>query len=985
MISKAHPAGISDAGIAPPTVASAGITVTADEQPVVATVAPQSISDSLESVCGWYEAHSADIHASFPCNNGTKEGETDVPQSVKEVEKGQWKHIEEIMERIQAQIEYGLNVVGVSHLATADVALYLGILHWCQSARRLVSTDTWGDVQTDCILNLLKDSDAVLTADQLLEYAQRVDLNAESDLISLSEEALEEHTAGLDTGVDCKLTPNVSRNNNANSIIQLQCALERGMESYYKSRPHASILHHYAQKKKEQERLNRAAGEDCEEESAVEDEGEGADDDAMDVCMCSENKDEKENVEEEEGSEGVEGTNGDRSSDDSDGDSANGDVPARSGRFKRKQDEMDENRDPAVSEIKTKRASALRKTAKTSKVGVKLEKKSPKPTSGKKRRIDASSASNEISKTSDDVSSPPAKTASTPASKRKKKNDQYHSDSEDSSEFSSLTSESEFGMASKVSTAENKSEVIESVKDEIEGDQIIQRTDDDADASVAEDFATATVSTAANLKLKARNAYYDRNKIAKLRRLHLRRIRRKINHRKGLLEHVASIHTLASRAGSNIKQEFGDTNLASTNFLHLYTVKRYSTINVSFITSNVHLLLKSRCASEEDHGGKPQKREKLTTSSIQSSYKNKLLELCEDCKHLNVFVRLLLFWRGCVLKFWQRCSEVKEWKSEVLGLLHGTVLKENSEVNKLTLPGESVVGETAASDVDPCVEVEQQVRALLAAAETRALTPQLRVNVELQLDCSEKWTQEALSIMASKGVPNTAIDGTAAGADGVIPMHPKPSLEELKVIVKRGENLLFPRNNLTKQLRHEYKRAREWLIALEKSGIEDGLAKMDDLEVLLPQSDNLVVDVMTAVDAIEQVTKTYCLCRQPYHGEMIGCDNCDEWYHFHCVGLTKAKAEQTTAYQCIRCGIESSLKSCASTVAHTINRWMYPQECMKNREAKRQKVRIYTMHLYYACVGTDIVYLFHDSLFLLFQFLLSIYAIFCIFRILRGF
>ena len=54
----------------------------------------------------------------------------------------------------------------------------------------------------------------------------------------------------------------------------------------------------------------------------------------------------------------------------------------------------------------------------------------------------------------------------------------------------------------------------------------------------------------------------------------------------------------------------------------------------------------------------------------------------------------------------------------------------------------------------------------------------------------------------------------------------------------------------------------------------------------------------------------YCLCRKPFveHAPeseaMIQCDNCQEWYHFSCVGITKQNknTDQTqTAYQCSSC------------------------------------------------------------------------------------
>ena len=33
--------------------------------------------------------------------------------------------------------------------------------------------------------------------------------------------------------------------------------------------------------------------------------------------------------------------------------------------------------------------------------------------------------------------------------------------------------------------------------------------------------------------------------------------------------------------------------------------------------------------------------------------------------------------------------------------------------------------------------------------------------------------------------------------------------------------------------------------------------------------------------------KMYCICRKAERPGMIGCDNCDEWYHTDCLGFSK--------------------------------------------------------------------------------------------------
>lgn len=49
--------------------------------------------------------------------------------------------------------------------------------------------------------------------------------------------------------------------------------------------------------------------------------------------------------------------------------------------------------------------------------------------------------------------------------------------------------------------------------------------------------------------------------------------------------------------------------------------------------------------------------------------------------------------------------------------------------------------------------------------------------------------------------------------------------------------------------------------------------------------------------------KLYCICRKPYKAgqDMIACDSCDEWFHFECVGITKAQANRKKTYMCPTC------------------------------------------------------------------------------------
>lgn len=46
----------------------------------------------------------------------------------------------------------------------------------------------------------------------------------------------------------------------------------------------------------------------------------------------------------------------------------------------------------------------------------------------------------------------------------------------------------------------------------------------------------------------------------------------------------------------------------------------------------------------------------------------------------------------------------------------------------------------------------------------------------------------------------------------------------------------------------------------------------------------------------------YCICRKPdINCFMIGCDNCNEWFHGHCISITEKAAKAIREWYCMRC------------------------------------------------------------------------------------
>uniref|UniRef100_A0A7N8X8R5 CXXC-type zinc finger protein 1 n=1 Tax=Mastacembelus armatus TaxID=205130 RepID=A0A7N8X8R5_9TELE len=49
----------------------------------------------------------------------------------------------------------------------------------------------------------------------------------------------------------------------------------------------------------------------------------------------------------------------------------------------------------------------------------------------------------------------------------------------------------------------------------------------------------------------------------------------------------------------------------------------------------------------------------------------------------------------------------------------------------------------------------------------------------------------------------------------------------------------------------------------------------------------------------------YCICRKPdINCFMIGCDNCSEWFHGHCINITEKMAKAIREWYCMRCKVD---------------------------------------------------------------------------------
>jgi hypothetical protein len=153
----------------------------------------------------------------------------------------------------------------------------------------------------------------------------------------------------------------------------------------------------------------------------------------------------------------------------------------------------------------------------------------------------------------------------------------------------------------------------------------------------------------------------------------------------------------------------------------------------------------------------------------------------------------------------------------------------------------------------------------------------------------------------------------------------------------RSVNTL-PCVQLLADLRAELKKGKGWYQRLQATGADKGAAVAAEvLEPLLAEIDTICVDFTEQKGSLEQGTQRYCFCRQAYHGQMIGCEECDDWFHLNCIGLTKIQADKIDKYICLRCTIRQSFHTTAVNVAMITNRWMSNDELLKWREMRRSK------------------------------------------------
>jgi PHD-finger len=238
----------------------------------------------------------------------------------------------------------------------------------------------------------------------------------------------------------------------------------------------------------------------------------------------------------------------------------------------------------------------------------------------------------------------------------------------------------------------------------------------------------------------------------------------------------------------------------------------------------------------------------------------------------------------------------------------------------------------------------------LAKAIQYGIRSNVRLELEMELFEIAKWSETAKALLRGNII-------SVGSSQKVENSSHSMKLDALRDFVELGEKFPCDFSEML-ELKAELRRGKNWLKRYHRTGLATGQAvsviikeASEDIQNLIDEASGskhtgdssvsrrlLCIDVRDELEVLLQATRRYCLCRQFYHGCMVGCDECDEWYHFQCVGLTQLQAEKVDKYVCIRCSLKNSFKQAAVLAAETTNKWSSSEDVSRSREAKKMKV-----------------------------------------------
>lgn len=137
------------------------------------------------------------------------------------------------------------------------------------------------------------------------------------------------------------------------------------------------------------------------------------------------------------------------------------------------------------------------------------------------------------------------------------------------------------------------------------------------------------------------------------------------------------------------------------------------------------------------------------------------------------------------------------------------------------------------------------------------------------------------------------------------------------------------------------KLATKWLHRLKRTGIEKGTASINELKAMIPEADEIRIDLSGDLRVLKQATCSYCICSRPGEdpGFLVHCEKCKEGYHGLCMGISTEQAEvmlkSDEDFSCIRCRISKLFTKAEQAMLTAMKRWM-PSTCFAEQAGFRE-------------------------------------------------
>lgn len=164
----------------------------------------------------------------------------------------------------------------------------------------------------------------------------------------------------------------------------------------------------------------------------------------------------------------------------------------------------------------------------------------------------------------------------------------------------------------------------------------------------------------------------------------------------------------------------------------------------------------------------------------------------------------------------------------------------------------------------------------------------------------------------------------------------KLDMSTAKTLVESGEKLKVNTEEL-RTLRAALKAVRKWTNRVKKCDLDQGDTKISTVSDLINEHESLLIEMPDDLARLHQATQAYCICRRPYEGFMIGCDECGEWYHGPCIGVSQARADRFDKFVCVRCSMKNLFKNSAIGAVEITKKWTSRKCLKKARQVEHQK------------------------------------------------